>query len=408
MSRWLSVVGIGEDGLDGLAPAARTLVETAETLVGGRRHLALVPAPEGEESPIEHLSWASPLSATVEEIAARRGRRLCVLASGDPMSFGIGVTLARRFPLEEMTIIPAASAFSLACARMGWPREEVETLTLHGRPLDLVNLHLADGARLLILSEDGDTPARVAARLRERGYGRSRITVLEHMGGRREKRAEGTAAGWRKRRPADLNTIAVHCRAGPRARALPRLAGLPDDVYDHDGQLTKRAVRAAALAALAPLPGALLWDVGAGAGSVAIEWMRAGRGASAVAVERARARCARIAANAAALGVPGLEVVEGAAPAALAGLAAPDAVFIGGGITEPGLIEACWQALPKGGRLVANVVSLEGEAALARWREALGGALTRISVAELEPIGRYHGWRPAMPVTQWAAVKGAA
>jgi len=406
MSRWLAVVGIGEDGLDGLTPAARTLVETAETLVGGRRHLALVPAPEGEESPIEHLSWAQPLSRTVEEIEARRGRRVCVLASGDPMSYGIGVTLARKFLLEEMTIIPAVSAFSLACARMGWPREEVETLTLHGRPLDMLNFHLADGARLLILSEDGDTPARVAARLTELGYGRSQIAVLQHMGGPREDRTDGTAADWVKPRPADLNTIAVLCRAGPRARALPRLAGLPDDVFEHDGQLTKRAVRAAALAALAPLPAALLWDVGAGAGSVAIEWMRAGRGARAIAVERERARCARIAANAAALGVPGLEVVEGAAPAALAGLAAPDAVFIGGGVTEPGLVESCWQALAAGGRLVANVVSLEGEAALAHWREALGGEMTRISLAELEPIGRYHGWRPAMPVTQWTAVKG--
>ena len=401
MSRWLSIVGVGEDGLEGVSPAARPLIAGAETLVGGERHLAMVPA----DHPAERLTWESPLAETVDAILARRGTRVCVLATGDPMWYGIGVALVSRVPAEERTIIPAPAAFSLACARLGWPLAEVEALTVHGRALDLVRAHIVPGARLLLLANDGDTPAQVAALLDEAGYGESRITVLEHMGGPKENRIDGAAAGWNAGRAADLNIVAVECRAGADAKPYARAPGLPDAAYENDGQLTKREVRAATLAALVPLPGQRLWDVGAGCGSVAIEWLRAARGAEAVAVERSPERCAMIARNAAALGAPQLEIVTGEAPDALAGLAPPDAVFIGGGVTESGLVEACWDALSSGGRLVANVVTVEGERVVDDWREKVGGDLTRIAISRTKPLGRMSGWHSLAPVTQWAAAK---
>ncbi|HYC15203.1 MAG TPA: precorrin-6Y C5,15-methyltransferase (decarboxylating) subunit CbiT, partial [Stellaceae bacterium] len=267
-------------------------------------------------------------------------------------------------------------------------------------------LHLAPGRRILILSEDGATPAAVAAYLAARGWGESRLTVLEHMGGERERRQEATAAGWRHGACADLNTIAVECVAGPGARVLSRAAGIPDDAFRHDGQITKRAVRAATLAALAPLPGELLWDVGAGAGSIAIEWLRLG-GGRAIAIEREPARAALIATNAAELGVPELEIVADEAPAALRGLPRPDAIFLGGGIATPGLFETAWNALPPKGRLVANAVTLAGEACLLDWHTRQGGRLLRIALSEAEPLGAGHAWRPHLPVTQLALAKDA-
>ena len=400
MTPWLSVVGLGEDGLEGLGPPARALIEAAEVLVGGKRHLAMVP-----EDGRERLTWTSPLSLLVDEIVKRRGQKVCVLATGDPMAYGIGVTLARRIPREEMTVVPGVSAFSLAAARLGWSLADTEQLTLHGRPLDLLQAFVQPGAKLLILSEDGGTPAKVAALLAERGYGDSPMTALEHMGGPKEAVTEATADQWGARCTDDLNTLAVDCVAAPGTPLLPRIPGLPDAAFQHDGQLTKREVRAAPLAALAPVPGHLLWDVGAGCGSVTIEWMRSAPNARAVAIERNEERVALIAANAAALGTPKLEIVTGEAPGALADLVRPDAVFIGGGATRPGLFEACWQALRPGGRLVANAVTLEGEQALVSWRAEVGGDLTRIAVSRAEPVGPYTGWRPLMTVTQLAAVK---
>ena len=400
MTPWLSIVGIGEDGLDGVAPAGRLLIEGAETLVGGARHLAMVPT----DHPAERLQWSSPLDATIAEIVARRGRRVCILATGDPLWYGIGATLAGVIDASEMTIIPAPSAFSLACANLAWPLAETACFTLHGRPLDLLRLHLSPGARLVMLATDGDSPAQIAALLRDAGYGRSRITVLEHMGGADERRVEGMAESWDAQACAAFNTVAVECRAGADAAPRSRSPGLPDDAYENDGQLTKRETRAATLAALIPLAGQRLWDVGAGCGSIAIEWLRAVNHATAVAIERDRSRCAMIARNATALGVPGLDIVMGEAPDALAGLAAPDAVFIGGGVTA-GLIETCWNALPTGGRLVANAVTVEGEAALSASRTTLGGDLTRIAISRAEPLGGLSGWRALAPVTQWAVVK---
>ena len=399
MSR-LAIIGIGEDGLAGLSPAARALVERAEVLIGGARHLAMVPP-----SAAERLAWATPLEATLPEISARRGRRVVVLASGDPMWFGIGATLLRHYAPEDMTILPHVGAFSCAAARLGWPLADTATISLHGRPLDMLALHLAPGARVLALSENRDTPAAVARFLTRNGWGPSTLAVLEHLGGAAERRLDGTAEAWPHAPGADLNTLGIVCRPGPKAMILPRTPGLPDDAFVHDGQLTKREVRAATLAALAPLPGQILWDVGAGSGSVGIEWMRAADHAEAIAIERDAARRDYIARNAAALGVPGLRIVAGDAPTALAGLPAPDAAFIGGGLSSPDLVEACFNALKPGGRLVANAVTLEGEAALVAWHARHGGDLARLAISRAAPVGPFQGWRSLMPVTQWALRK---
>jgi precorrin-6Y C5,15-methyltransferase (decarboxylating) len=397
---WITVVGLGEAGLAGLSAQARAAVDRAQVLIGGERHLALVPT-EGAE----RMTWRTPLRDTMVDIAERRGKRVVVLASGDPMWFGVGVTLARHFRADEMTILPVAGAFSLAAARLGWSIADTATITLHGRRLEMLHAHLAPARRILILSEDGGTPKQVAASLVARGYGDSPMIVLEHLGGPAERRVEATAARWTHERSAELNTIAVACVAGAQAVFTPNAPGLADELFQHDGQLTKREVRAATIAALMPMPGQLLWDVGAGCGSIAIEWMRAAPGGDATAVERDAARCKLIERNAAFLGVPRLRVIQGAAPSALADLPAPDAVFVGGGIGEAGLAEHCRERLKPGGRLVANVVTVEGEAVLARLHSQFGGNLTRIAVSRAEQVGTLLGWRPLMPVTQWAARK---
>jgi precorrin-6B C5,15-methyltransferase / cobalt-precorrin-6B C5,C15-methyltransferase len=401
VTAWISVIGIGADGIGSLSQAARALVDAAELLVGGERHLALIPPGRAERKP-----WRSPLVDTMQDMAAWRGRRVVVLASGDPLWHGIGATLLRHFGRDEMIVLPHLSAFSLAAAGMRWPLAECTPLTLHGRPLDRLALFLTPGARLLILSEDGTTPAKVAAFLAARGWGESRLTTLETMDAGSERRGEARADQWPHHRVSDLNTLAVECVAGPAARPRSRLAGLPDDAFRHDGQITKRTVRAATLAALAPLPQERLWDVGAGAGSVAIEWLRGG-GGSAIAIERETTRAALIAENAAMLGVPELTIVTGEAPDALEKLAEPDAVFLGGGLATPGLLEAAWHALKPGGRLVANAVTVEGEARLLWLHRAEGGRLIRIAVAEAETLGGHHAWRALMPVTQLTLVKAA-
>jgi len=388
---WLTVIGIGEDGPAGLSAAARGLIAAAEAVAGGARHLAMV------DTAAERLEWPSPFSGARALLEARRGKRVAVLASGDPMWFGIGATLARWFDPAEMTVLPHAGAFSLAAARLGWPLHECLCLTIHGRPLDALALHLQPGRRLLVLGEDCHSAAAIAGLLRSHGFGSSRLVALQRLGGPAETIVEAPAG------PTDaLTVIAVAVAADGGARPLALVPGLPDDAFLHDGQLTKREVRAATLAALAPLPGQLLWDVGAGCGSVAIEWMRAG--GTAVAVEPRPERCDRIARNAAALGVPGLEIVRAAAPAGLPA-GTPDAVFVGGGVSEPGLLETCRQRLRPGGRLVANAVTAEGEAALLALRARHGGDMARLSVARLAPVGGFHTWHPAMPVTQYMGVK---
>jgi precorrin-6Y C5,15-methyltransferase (decarboxylating) len=409
MSPWLTVIGIGAEGLSGLPPAARALVGSAELLVGGERHQSMVP-----EITAERLTWEDGVHRAAERIAQWRGRRVVVLATGDPMWYGGGANLARRFGPDEMTVIPHPGAFNLAAARMLWPLADVECLTVHGRPLQVLNLHIQPGARLLVLSRDGDTPAAAAALLVERGFGPSAITVLEHLGGSRERRLEGTAERWPHPRAADLNTLAIECRPGPSPRLIPPVPGLPDELFESDGQLTKREARAVTIAALAPMPGQTLWDIGAGSGSVAIEWLRAapryrtaaGAEAGAVAVERDAARCATIARNAAALGVPQLQVLHGDAPHALERIEArPDTIFLGGGVARAGLLDRCWDALVAGGRLVANAVSLEAGTRLTDFRLRHGGDLVRLAVARAAPVGKLSAFRPLMEVTQYVGTK---
>ena len=396
MSVWLNVIGIGEDGIEALPRALQSLIEGAELIVGGERHLAMATQARAEKK-----SWASPLSLTLDEIRSRRGRPVVVLATGDPMHFGIGVALAKCVPSGEMVVYPHVSACSLAAARTRWPLADTECLTIHGRPLELLAGAVAPGRKLLLLSHDGASPADVAERLTELGYGGSEITVLEHMGGAKERVYAGRADAWSHPRAADLNTLAVECRANADARALSLTPGLPDDAFQHDGQLTKREIRAATLSALRPLPGQLLWDVGAGCGSIAIEWLRTHRSLSAIAIESDPMRQGLIEANAAALGTPHLRLVEGTAPQAYEGLPEPDAIFIGGGLSDRGVVEGAWERLKQGGRLVANAVTAEGEAHLFALRGKLGGEMTRLSVARLAPVGALHGWKPLMPVTQY-------
>ncbi|WP_142849211.1 precorrin-6y C5,15-methyltransferase (decarboxylating) subunit CbiE [Telmatospirillum sp. J64-1] len=398
MSSWLTVIGIGEDGLNGLSDAARRLLDGAETVFGGARHLAMLPP-----GMAERVEWPSPFAQGIERLKAMRGRRVCVLASGDPMWFGIGATLTRHFEPEEMLVLPHPGAFSLAAARLGWPLQDCLCLTVHGRPVEALALHLFPGAKLLILSENGRSPDRIADLLRKRGFGPSLMTVLEHLGGERQSVLSAPASSW-DARSADLNLVAVECRAAPGSRAPSRIGGLPDEAFEHDGQLTKREIRAVTMSTLAPRPGELLWDIGAGSGSIAIEWMRAG--GRAVALEKDSNRLRVMACNAANLGVPGLSIIPGEAPGALADLGeAPDAVFVGGGVSVPGLLEACWNALKPGGRLVANAVTVQGEAALLSWHQAQGGDLTRLSVSRLKQTGGFQGWAPLRPVTQYHGEK---
>ncbi|MEU8679884.1 precorrin-6y C5,15-methyltransferase (decarboxylating) subunit CbiE [Streptomyces sp. NPDC048611] len=406
----LTVVGIGADGWDGLPAVSREALGAAEVLIGGARQLALLPG----ECAGERVPWPSPLRPAVPGLlAAYAGRRVCVLASGDPMFYGIGRTLtevlaeqaAGGAPAAGPRILPHPSSVSHACARLGWPLEDTEVVTLVGRPAANLVRALYDGRRVLVLSAGARTPAEVAALLREHGFGPTRMRLLEQLGGPRERTAEGTAEGWDLPPGDPLNVLALDCRRAPGTPPLSTVPGLPDVAYEHDGQLTKRHVRAATLAALAPAPGELLWDIGGGSGSIAVEWLRAHRSCRAVSVERDPVRAERIGRNAHTLGVPALRVVTGAAPAALDGLPTPDAVFIGGGLTAPGLLEACWAALPPGGRIVANTVTLESEALLADWYRRHGGELVRLAVARAVPVGGFTGWRQAMPVTQWAAVK---
>ena len=397
----VTVVGVGADGWAGLPAASQRAIAESDVLLGGARHLALIPEPAGER-----VAWPSPLLPALPGLlAANAGRSICVLASGDPMFFGIGATLTRLLGAERVHVLPHPSSASLARARLGWPDDEVTVLSMVGRPIELLHPAIQPDRRLLVLSTDGDSPARVAALLTARGYGASELTVLEQLGGPAERQLLGTAAGWKHPAGDPLNVLAVVCRADQGAALLPTVPGLPDDAYEHDGQLTKREIRAVTLASLAPVPGQLLWDVGAGAGSIAIEWSRHHASCRAVAIESHPERAERITANAARLGVPGVDVVHGRAPAALAGLPAPSAVFIGGGATVAGVIEAGWEALPPGGRLVVNAVTLESETVVGGWYARLGGELTRIAVQRAGPVGGFTGWRPAMPVTVWCVVK---
>jgi precorrin-6Y C5,15-methyltransferase (decarboxylating) len=400
VKKWLAIVGMGEDGIEGLPTRARQLLADAEVIVGSKRLLAMTPP-----SKAKRHEWPQPFSAVIERILPLRGRPSVVLATGDPLNYGVARKLLEIVPFAEMEIIPHLSAFSMAAARMGWPLPDCETLSLHGRPAAQIEAFIQPEARLLALTADRSTIAEVARRLVRRGFEASTITVLENMGGLRERRTSFAAHALPAREFSDLNTIAVACVAGPNAQIRSRSPGLPDDAYVHDGQLTKRDVRAVTLAALGPAPDALLWDVGAGSGSVAIEWMRSTRGAEAIAFERDRNRIGMIGENADRLGTPRLKIVPGDAPDTLAGAPRPDACFIGGGMGTEGVFEACWAALKPRGRMVANVVTLEGELHLVDLHAAHGGELVRIEVSHLSHIGALRALKPRMAVLQWRAVK---
>ncbi|MBM3623833.1 MAG: precorrin-6y C5,15-methyltransferase (decarboxylating) subunit CbiE, partial [Alphaproteobacteria bacterium] len=336
---WLSLIGLGEDGADALSPAARALVAQASLIVGGARHLAMI------DAPAERLQWPSPLTDALPRILAQRGRPTVVLASGDPFFYGVGDLIARHVAHDEIFCIPAPSAFSLAAARLNWSQQGCALLSLHGRAFERVTPHLQPRARIIALSWDETTPARLARHLAGRGMGASRLYVLERLGGPRERIRDTRANAFALDGIAPLNTVAVEVQADDDAPVIPLAPGLPDEWFEHDGQLTKRDIRAVTLSALAPRKGELLWDVGAGAGSIAIEWMLSDPSNRAIGIERDEARAARIARNALALGVPDLSVVNGEAPQALVELETPQAIFIGGG-ADAATLKAAWRALP--------------------------------------------------------------
>lgn len=399
---WLHVVGVGDGGLDTLTPEQRRVLDAAQVVFGGRRHLAMLPA----SHPARRVSWRSPFADSQGDVEAARGQAAAVLATGDPSWFGPARWLRSFLQPSEMRVLPAPSAFSLAAAQMGWALEEVRCVTAHGRPLADLAPHLVPGARLLVLAENGATAAQLAEDLARRGLGGSRVAVLEHLGGAAERVREAQARDFALTDIADLATLAVECVADPGTRCYPLVAGLPDEAFRHDGKMTKRVLRALAVSALEPRPGALLWDVGAGSGSIGVEWLRLAAGGRAIAIEPVAERREMIGENAARLGAVGLQVVAGRAPDAFAALPAPDAVFIGGGLTD-GVFHAAFNALRPGGVLVAHAVTLESEHILLALHEVHGGELLRVGVDRAEPVGPYRGWRPAMPVLHWHLHKAA-
>ncbi|MCB1387300.1 MAG: precorrin-6y C5,15-methyltransferase (decarboxylating) subunit CbiE [Nitratireductor sp.] len=397
---WLHVIGIGEDGAAGLRADALDALAGAEVIIGGSRHHKLQP-----ELAAERIEWPSPFRQAIGQVLGLRGRQVAVLVSGDPLWYSAGALLQRHVPVEEIRYYPQLSAFQWAAVRMGWSLADVETVTVHGRAAEQIIPHFGPGVRLLVLTRDGDSPKEIAQLLKARGFAQSRLTVLAALGGPKEKRIDGVAAKWRRKAP-DFHLLAVECVADMGAEAFSRTGGLPDHAFAHDGQMTKRVVRAATLSALLPYPDALLWDIGAGCGSISVEWMRAARGAMAIAIEPDGKRRGLIERNRLALGVPKLRIVAGEAPGALKGLPQPDAVFIGGGLTDGKVFETAWKALRGGGRLVANGVTLESEARLVALCEKHGGTLERIAASEAVAIGRYRAMKPLMAVTQWTVIKG--
>lgn len=392
------VVGVGADGWDGLPERLRALVAEADLVVGGERHLAMLPA----SVRAERFAWPSPMREALPGLVESwAGRHVVVLASGDPYVAGIGTTLQDFVPRKRLVVHPAVSSEALARARLGWAAETVTVLRDHAE----LPRHLAAGQRLIVLSRDERVPSEVVALLVDAGLGASRLTALAHLGGDDEAVVAGTAAAWDQDVPS-LHVLAIEVAADPSTTVLGWVAGLPDDAFEHDGQLTKRDLRASALSRLAPTPGSLLWDVGAGAGSVGIEWMRAHPSCRTLAVESHPERAANVARNASRLGVPALRVVQGRAPDALTDLPQPDAVFVGGGATREGVLESVWDRLVPGGRLVVHAVTLETERVVVDWASRVGGELTRIAVETARPIGTFTGWEPARAVVQWAVTKG--
>ncbi len=401
---WITVIGVGADGLQSLSPAGREVLKNAELLVGGARQQGMV-SDDGLASGVERLTWSCGISAAMDEMEKWRGKSVVVVASGDPLSYGIGSSLSRRFDSADMTIIPYPGAFSLACARMVWSIPDTTTMTVHGRAFAALNLHMRPGARIVALSWDGETPKILADLLCAKGFGASTMTVFSDMGAADEKRFEGTADGWPHNDVPDLNTVCIDCVAGPDAEFWPRTPGLPEAAYQHDTQITKREVRAVTIAHLAPQPGQFLWDVGAGCGSVAIEWLRAVDGTQAIAIESDDARSDVIRQNADSLGVPHLGVIMGTAPNALSNLPDPDTIFVGGGVSQDGVLEACWDRLTIGGTLVSNAVTMESQQRLMAFGGSIDAAFTTLAAARSGNVGRLTALRPMMEVLQMVVKK---
>jgi precorrin-6B C5,15-methyltransferase / cobalt-precorrin-6B C5,C15-methyltransferase len=397
--KWLSLIGIGEDGIEAISPAARTMLAQAQLVVGGARHLALA-GPLSAET----MTWPSPLADAIPKILARRGSPVCVLATGDPFFYGVGTLLGAYVGPREIQCIPAPSAFSLAAARLNWSLQDCCLMSLHGREFERIIPALQPHAKILCLSWDETTPPRLAKLLCQRGLGQSRIVVMEAMGGTRERTRATTAEAFRMEEIDPLNVVALEIAATAQSRFLPVANGLADSWFETDGQLTKREVRAVTLSSLAPRRGELLWDVGAGSGSISIEWLLSDPANRAIAIEAREDRASLIRRNAENLGVP-IEIFTGRAPEAFANLPRPQAIFAGGGASDANLLDAAYASLPPGGRLVVNAVTLETEAELIRQFKARGGELLRIEIARAEPLGSFQAWRPALPVTQWSVTK---
>ena len=400
MIPWLTIIGIGEDGWDGLSATAHNAIQSAQHIIGSTRTLAMLPT-----TAAQHHEWPQPFSAVVEQLKPLHGQPTVILATGDPMNYGVARKILTFIPKSEVNIITHLSAFSLAAARMGWSLPDCDCFTIHGRPAANLETYIQPDARLLILTEDETSIAEVCRRLVARGFETSEITVLENIGGPKERITSFIGNAIPQVDWSPLNSVAVHCKASPEAKIWSRLAGLPDDAFTHDGKLTKREVRAATLAALSPTPDQILWDVGAGSGSIGIEWMRSTRGCEAYAIEPLPDRRAMIATNADQLGTPRLHIIAKAAPEAYQGLPRPHAVFIGGGISVHGTFEGAWDALQSGGTMVANVVTIEGEMHLYDLQETFGGELVRVEVSTLTKVGPHRAMKPRMAVTQWRTRK---
>jgi precorrin-6B C5,15-methyltransferase / cobalt-precorrin-6B C5,C15-methyltransferase len=400
MTPWLNIIGIGEDGWDGLSAKSHHAIQTAQHIVGSTRTLAMLPSTHAK-----HHEWPQPFSAVVDQLKPLQGEATVILATGDPMNYGVARKLLEFIPKSEVTITPHLSAFSLAASRLGWSLPDCDCFTIHGRPAANLEVYIQPDARLLILTQDETSIVEVARRLTARGFENSEITVLENLNGDKERITTFSAHAVPTVTWSPLNTIAIHCKASSHAKIWSRVAGLPDDAFEHDGKITKREVRAATLSALAPCPDQLLWDVGAGSGSIGIEWMRSTRGCEAIAIEPLADRRAMIATNADQLGTPRLKIIGGTAPEALQNLPKPDAVFIGGGIDHDGVFESCWAALKSRGNLVANAVTLEGDRKLITLQEHHGGDLVRMDVSTLTHVGDLRALRPRMSVLQWRIQK---
>lgn len=395
MHPWLTIIGIGEDGLQGLNHEARCALEKADIVYGGKRHLKLAEAAISGEMRL----WPTPFLSVIDALQALRGQSIVVLASGNPLFYGVGGTLMKHFSSDEMTIYFQPSSFSLAMARMGWPMQDVSCISLVGRPLNTLKAHIQNGKKLLIMPADGAALMDIAAFFEEIGAAKTKLILLENLGGAKEKISHPiTPAEAKEYAVGDLYVIAAECCC-PAKNAYPMGTILPDDAFQNDGQLTKHDIRAVTLSYLAPRFGQLLWDVGAGSGSISVEWLRAGAQTRAFAIEKNRRRAELIKINAENIGVSCLTLYEGEAADIIPTLEAPDVVFIGGGFTEGNIAETCWKALKKGGHLVANGVTVETETAFQHWVKQHGGRLVKLSSAHIAPLGDFHVWREALPVT---------